>query len=453
MDADYRLYADFFDHKGPMYYAFLKVIGLIIGFGAPQAVFSLALTAFIFFCSLIALVSRKPKALAVTVLVIAALALAHQPTNASIALFLASQLLLGYYFSRKYLAAGRLVDAILAGVFFTSAALTRVDAVAYLPWLLAIFLINKYSSVGGGGSVYAVLRAGVVSTFFGGILLAVVVSTMHLTPNEIFVSNVSFNTYYRGVIGGCYYCRDNHFEILVRSGALFAVFYIFIDALKPFPSMVCFKGVYPKFCAGSFTRHTDSIASWAFALIGVVVWVYSGSDKDYHVYLVLLPILVLVIEHGAGSINGRFVLAVCALFLPFSLDFLRAGKRMVLNPECLVTPLCQMSPAASYRDAINVIIDRNIQIIVGGRGWPYVFAQQSPTISVNDWWLYSNNAPFVTPHLQAQFEHILAMGKGSEILIDSSLYYSDTGSPYLDDIRANFEVTSDLDYYLLLSKR
>ena len=30
---DYRLYLEHFDHKGPAYYAFLNVVGNIIGFG------------------------------------------------------------------------------------------------------------------------------------------------------------------------------------------------------------------------------------------------------------------------------------------------------------------------------------------------------------------------------------------------------------------------------------
>jgi hypothetical protein len=119
----------------------------------------------------------------------------------------------------------------------------------------------------------------------------------------------------------------------------------------------------------------------------------------------------------------------------------------------LIAPFCEISPATAYRDAVQIISDASLGIIIGGRGWPYVFAQQSPTISINDWWLYSNNTPFVTSDLQKQFEDILALPSGSEILIDSSLYHRDTGSPYLESIRINFEVSSDLDYYLLLSKR
>ena len=453
LDAEYRLYSDFFDHKGPIYYLFLKLIGLIVGYGAPQAVFSLAITAFIFFCSLIALVATKPKPVSIVVLLISTLVLAQQPTNASIALFLASQLLLTYYFTQKYLETGRVLHAVLASIFVTSATLTRVDAIAYVPWLFAIFLIHKPNIQKHNWKLVATGTTIGASAFASAIFVASVVLGMQISLHEAFVSNITFNTYYRGVIGGCYFCRGNHFDILVSCGALFTVGYIAMGIVRPFRALINFDGLFPRFYINPFSKIIYDFAAWTFGLIGVLVWIYSGSDKDYHVYLILVPILVLVISYGSEFLNVRFALAVCILFIPFGVDFARASKRLVLNLECLIAPFCEISPATAYRDAVQIISDTSLGIVIGGRGWPYVFAQQSPTISINDWWLYSNNTPFVTSDLQKQFEDILALPSGSEILIDSSLYHSDTGSPYLESIRINFEVASDLDYYLLLSKR
>lgn len=449
----YRLYSEFFDHKGPIYYGFLKTIGWIIGFGVPQALFSLALTAFIFFLSLVILIARKQKALAITVLVITALSLVQQSTNASIALFLASQILFAYYFSKKYLATSSLVDAALAGVFVTSAALTRVDAIGYLIWVAGILVIRTNVMREQGVNVLTKIRPLAVAVAAGAVLFVLVMLQMRLSINEMFVSNISFNNYYKNIIGECYYCRSNHFQILLKSGALFVVGYLLMDIFREFREWLASKKPLSKFNSVSVRGLSDSGVTWAFVLMGVAVWIYSGSDKDYHVYLILLPLLVLIINHGDEFLNGRVLLAVVFSVLLFTQDYAKAAWRLVKYPECLSQPFCNKSPAVAYKDAVQLMIDGKVQVIVGGRGWPYVFARQKPIIAVNDWWLYFNSTPFITSGLQEQFEKIVNMKEGAEILIDKSLYNSDTGSPYLEKIRESFAEKSDLGYYLVLRKR
>ena len=48
LDEDYRLYKEAFDHKGPIYYIFLKCIGSLIGWGSKQAFVSLGITVSIY---------------------------------------------------------------------------------------------------------------------------------------------------------------------------------------------------------------------------------------------------------------------------------------------------------------------------------------------------------------------------------------------------------------------
>lgn len=452
-DDSYRLYSDFFDHKGPMYYAFLKAIGWIIGFGAPQALFSLTLTAFIYFLSLVILIARKQKILATTVLVIAALSLVGQPSNASIALFLASQILFAYHFSRKYLVTGNLSDAALAGAFATSAALTRVDAIGYLLWVAGVLVIGTKAMRQPGGNLLVIAKPLVVAIAAGVVLFVLVISLMSFSLNEMYVANISFNHYYKDVIGGSYFYRSNHFEILLKSGALFMVGYLLLDIFKGFRGWVACIGPSSNLNSDSVRELLGNGATWTFVLIGVAIWIYSGSDKDYHVYLILLPLLVLVINYGAELLNGRVLLVIVFLGLPFSLDAAKATWRLLRYPECLTSPFCKKSPAVAYQDAVQLMVDGKVQAIIGGRGWPYVFARQKPIMSVNDWWLYSNNTPFVTPVLQDQFEKIVGMKDGEKILIDKSLYNSDTGSAYLEKIRESYSKENDLGYYLVLRKR
>lgn len=452
-DDSYRLYSEFFDHKGPMYYAFLKAIGWIIGFGAPQALFSLTFTALIYFLSLVILIARKKKILATTVLLIAALSLVGQPTNASIALFLASQILFAYHFSQKYLATGKLADAALAGTFATSAALTRVDAVAYLLWVAGVLVIGSKVMRKPDGSALRIIKPVVVAITAGGALFSLIISIMSFSLGEMYVANISFNHYYKDVIGGSYFYRSNHFEILLRSGAIFVTGYLVLEIFKRFrDSVACIKSS-SKLNSNLALSCLDNWATLTFALTGVAIWIYSGSDKDYHVYLILLPLLVLVINYGTELLNGRVLLVVVFLGLPFSKDVAQVIWRLVRYPDCLINPFCTKSPSIAYKDAVQLMIADKVQVIVGGRGWPYVFAHRKPIMSVNDWWLYSNYTPFITPRLQEQFDEIVNMKEGTEILIDKSLYNSDTGSPYLEKIRESYSEKNDLGYYLVLRKR
>jgi len=451
-DDAYRLYSQYFDHKGPIYYVFLKIIGWFIGFGAPQALFSLALTAFTFFVSLVILVEKKKKSLATLVLVIATISLAQQPTNASIALFLASQILFAYYFTNKYIATSSLVDAAFAGFFATSAVMTRIDAIGYLIWVVGALLVLPNMTREQGSNAVTKFRPLAVAVAAGAVLFVLVVLQMGLSINEMFVANISFNNYYKNVVGGCFYCRSNHFLILLKSGALFVIGYLLIETFKDFRNWIFSKKLLKTLDVVSAQRFYDNGASWTFVFVGVALWIYSGSDKDYHIYLILLSIFVLVIKYGDKLLNGRVLLAVCFSALPFTQEYAKTVWQLVRYPECLSQPFCLKSPALAYKDAVQLMKDGKFLVIIGGRGWPYVFARQKPIVSLNDWWLYSNNTPFATPELQKQFEEVVNMKEDSEILIDKSLYNSDTGSPYLDKIREVYSVKNNLDYYLVLKK-
>ena len=49
LDDNYRLYQEIFDHKGPVYYLFLKSIGTVIGWGHLQSYISLLTTMLVFY--------------------------------------------------------------------------------------------------------------------------------------------------------------------------------------------------------------------------------------------------------------------------------------------------------------------------------------------------------------------------------------------------------------------
>ena len=52
LSNDYKIYSNFFDTKGPLYYLFIKIISQFIGIGKIQSYITLGLTTFLFFLSI-----------------------------------------------------------------------------------------------------------------------------------------------------------------------------------------------------------------------------------------------------------------------------------------------------------------------------------------------------------------------------------------------------------------
>jgi hypothetical protein len=99
LDEKYRIYNEFFTHKGPLYYLFLKAIGYFIGWGHWQAYLSLLLTMLIFYISIIfILINERITPLTfISGSLISLCLLYNQDTNSSIAFFQSSFLIISFW--------------------------------------------------------------------------------------------------------------------------------------------------------------------------------------------------------------------------------------------------------------------------------------------------------------------------------------------------------------------
>ena len=89
LNDNFQLYNDFFTHKGPLYYLFLKSVGYFIGWGKWQAYFTIILTMLVFYVPIFfILLSERISSLNFTLGILLSICLLYsQNTNSCISFF------------------------------------------------------------------------------------------------------------------------------------------------------------------------------------------------------------------------------------------------------------------------------------------------------------------------------------------------------------------------------
>ena len=138
---DYRLYLEHFDHKGPAYYAFLNVVGNIIGFGPFKALVSIFLTSLLFCITVMQICKKFGHGIVFQTIILLCCGnlLHYQNTNSSIAIFQGTLLLIAFYFLKKQIENGDYRFLFLSLLFWSLSFQTRIDSILFAP----IYLLSK----------------------------------------------------------------------------------------------------------------------------------------------------------------------------------------------------------------------------------------------------------------------------------------------------------------------
>tara|TARA_B100000963_G_C22060185_1_gene423488 strand:- start:92 stop:397 length:306 start_codon:yes stop_codon:yes gene_type:complete len=75
--------------------------------------------------------------------------------------------------------------------------------------------------------------------------------------------------------------------------------------------------------------------------------------------------------------------------------------------------------------------------IVGNRPWIYFFSGKKPKGSLNNYWFYFLEKPFVINTLLKQHEELLKMPKGKIFFVENAYLVSDFRNKFLEQILAN----------------
>ena len=440
IDEDYGLYSGFFDHKGPIIYLFLKVVGSLIGWGPLQASVSLLFLALIYVSSLIliCIAAESRKWVAVYVGMTASLSVLFQPSNASIA-FLQLGLI---NLSLAFLLLARSIKSVLmllliSSLFYSAAILCRIDSLVFLPSLLLALYSTSASPSRFKFFKYSVF-------YLSGTLLSLVLlylycgKVLFFSFDDYVTSNIIFNAWYKdNVYPTLLHSLRNYIGFVVRRGL--ALDMLRTTLVVPLLLIVCGLVSGPMKLHHRMKQKTNAysadmrIIGLVYLAAGVVLFLYTASDKNYHRLLVISPTLALI-GMSEGYLPKRFVKMMSAIIVSMVLAItlvntsratLTTGFAVGNSFESFNSNLIRLGgdTVSDLRASSSAILNGKIHV-VGGQGWTYLFGGFVPARSVNDWWLYSparTGETYTNSHLLKMHNDLLDSPSGQIFLLDNGL--------------------------------
>ncbi|MDC0077709.1 hypothetical protein OAJ98_01855 [Deltaproteobacteria bacterium] len=434
LDENYRLYKEAFSHKGPVYLLFTYILGGLMGWGAIQAYLTLVATIATYFFSILYVISNRTKNFTIktVVLLISLLILGNTTTNASISLFLTGLIILSLYFLVESLNNNNLIFFLFSVTIFTLSVLTRIDALFLLPAFIVILMLMHLNGLSVNG---------VLIFFFSGLTVASIIFyaisvVFGFTLDEYILHNIYFNLQYK-----------NQNTPGIKPFVLEHIQALFSTGITPF--FILILGYIVK---ELFLNHDHNNKSYLFNrkiikqqllvsilvfFLGYALWVYSNSGKSYHIYSIATPLLFFIAFWGDYVATCSKYLALLAVPLMLYLSFypLKAGANVLINHRnCIHDIYCNASPVSLYKETIEQMSKRDSSAIVGGRGWPHLFSNSKPELSMNNWWIYYRKETFMTDYLLKGHEKLITRPSGYIFWIDKIMTTGDNRSIYFSQV-------------------
>ena len=441
LSDDYQLYKEVFDHKGPVYYLFLKGLGSVLGWGASQAFISLGVTVAFYLLTIFYVAKYYIRNTWVIAIIIglAFATLFQQPSNASITLFQSAVLLLFFHALFKLINKISVIYLALSVIILCIAILTRIDSAIYL---LLCFPVGFHLSkrLVKIQKIILGLGLGILVSF---VICRMIFTFMNFSLNDFYIHNVDYNKWFRtgGIIPMLY--RPEHLKQLMVSGLLPITLIIlnnmFLQTERAQNTSVI-----------KYVMAPERLLTLSILFFSILGWIFSGSDKNYHVFMLIPGMFFFIIcnlnliEKSISKLFPAFMvylIIICAFTLePSALTFIN-------KKENLFNPFDKYSDVTRYEKTIDDMRGRSLVYIVGGRGWPYLFSGVKPATAINNWWLYILPEPFITTHTLEDHNTLINRSSGYEFWINNLLLNKENTSPLLREILdASAPVKSD-GYY------
>lgn len=348
---DFSLYGGFFDHKGPLYYAFIKLLGFFVPYSLFGASFVLFTTCLGWFLSIIlsGKLLKIPEKTLLLLIVIANSALINQPSNASIGIFQASLGIVFLAFLKKYKSSEKFIWFFLATFFISCAILTRIDAVLFLPIIFYFIGFRKVKR----SFIFIFF---VIVEFF--ILIFILALTLHFSFSDFWNQAVFFNfTTYADVSNSLGF--NSHFwsifvlfKSLCVSGLVLVLIYVFFFMLKSGKTIV---------------KH-EFIVLFCY---GITIFFVVGSSKDYHRFIFYMFFIASLFSIDLSKLTQRFIGVTLLSLVLISSVFL---SKNVTQSKCIFANKCPNPYQNLVRESDSISFFIN-------QGWPYLFSDRYPNVS------------------------------------------------------------------------
>ena len=441
IDSEYQLYDQFFDHKGPFYYFFLKMVGNIIGWGLPQAIFSYFLGLSFFYFPILFLIFQKDinKLTKICLSLTSTSILIGQSSNSAISFFQQGLIIISMIFlfnSKKY------TSFSISLIFIWLAIYTRIDSIIYLPIFFIELIRNK-------------LKRNYFEMFLNIIYMIIIPIFIFLffsfyfgfSFEEYWIHNVHFNSWYKEIN------YDDNFivtlaKLILRPNALKfsvttlifpSIIYIIYKKkftfLKSKLNIINYKKLINNFIKNDF--------SWFLIIIPPLSYLYTLSDKNYYSLIFLCPALLFTIFHIDKILDYKKEVSITffTFLLVLNISFLQQNIKFLLTTN--LNP-----PFEETIEFININKVANPEF-VGGEGWPYLLIDNKPIRAVNDNWLYAYDKEFLTKSLSIQHENLLSMPSGYKFWINNGLLKNSKNNELLKSILKISSLKIDQKYFSL----
>jgi len=445
IDDNYQLYKEAFSHKGPLYFLFISILGKVIGWGVWQAYFTLISSLLVFYLAVIYVLSKRVENtnIFIVILSISLLLLYKQGTNLSISLFQGGLLLLSFYCLMESIATiekNRTTEYVVSISLFICAILVRIDALIYVPvYIIAIV----FSSINRRSYIFFLQRI-IIGIAIATVLYAAIQIYFGYSFFEYYQGNIEFNSYYKNANVNTslqtYIVRPQQFSMLMNSGVLLLFLLILM-----FKHNSTVKKNENSLIKVFFTKSDIQIyiTSLLIVLSGAILWLISNSDKDYYVFIVAVPILFFMIYWGEeiNNISHKLMFVSAPILLYMLMLTIGTALQPVLkNNNCLNNIYCSESNILLYKKTLNNLSMKDSAMMIGGKGWLYLFANTKPEGAINNRWLYIKKDPFITRGLLEAHNKLLNQPIGYEFWIDNSLLNSNEKSDYFYEILTKSEL-------------
>jgi hypothetical protein len=352
----YRLYEEFFDHKGPVYYLFLKFIGKIVGYGYYQAYLSFYLSILVFYIPIYLTIKKNIKTFVSSLffIILALLLLIGQDTNASIALFQLGLLTISFYYLLQ--AKDNFFFFNISYFFFILAVFTRIDSILFFfPFLYYFHLKSRNFYHYIKFFLFYILTIPYIFLFF-------IITFFETSFYNFYQHNLSFNFWYSQVSANSLpffssnIIKKNHLTLLTVGFFLPIVLFLAARVFEKININWNWQRRSHFYSRIFLNKNFKKIILFLIFLSSILIWL-KVSDKNYYLFILSAPVLFVSINLGQLLLKPKYLQIMFMPFLLWSLstEFFFLNKIKKNNFECLRNLFCEYSDARFYKKTIESI--------------------------------------------------------------------------------------------------
>lgn len=359
---NFGLYSGFFDHKGPTYYAFINIISWLVPYSKFGAILTLQLTCVIWFSAIYFVIKTQKLGLLSSALVtlFSISVLFAQPSNSSIAIFIAALQLVSISTAITFSKVGEIKWLGISAIFLVLAALARIDSIIIIPLIVYFICKTKKSRK----HVLVVFSSTCIALFF--LLLFLFANLLQFGLQDYWQQAILFNF--------STYAEESGFY--VANSHLGAAKFLMITFIKN-GYLVLFVLLLT-----AFKIKLQNLLRLEFFWIlayGFFAYVLVGSVKDYHLFIFYVFLLIGVTAFFSEKNPPENLLVVTSFVLLLVLAISTTTK-LASQSICLITQEKCYEPYSEVLVESEILSPKKVEFLFN-QGWPYLFNQSKPTIS------------------------------------------------------------------------